>query len=56
MKCLVCGEDLFPRQITCHRCGTIVEIAEAEVKKAKIREDKLKALKKANEAKKNKEK
>lgn len=57
MKCLKCGEDLFPRQITCHRCGTMVAIAEMEAKAAKIREDKLKALKKANEAKKkNKEK
>lgn len=48
MKCLNCGEDLFPRQISCHRCGKIVAIAEQE--------HKAKTLEKAKKAKKNKEK
>ena len=40
MKCLNCGEDLFPGQITCHKCGKIVAIAEKEAKKKNDKKNK----------------
>ena len=30
MKCANCGNDLFPEQFRCERCGTIVELGLAK--------------------------
>lgn len=39
MRCVKCGEDMFPGQLRCTKCGTIAEAEDNKGKKSKLYEE-----------------